>query len=57
MMTTTRQTEITDEQIRTLRTEAGAAGDDEQVAICTAALNGVLAARVECARVIAEAAE
>lgn len=46
---------ITDEQIATLRAEAGAAGDMAQVAICDRALRGSAAARAECARVIAEA--
>lgn len=48
-------TNITDAQIETLRTEAGAAGDRAQVALCTAALNGDTAAREACAEVIAEA--
>lgn len=47
--------DITDEQIRSLRTEAGSAGDREQVEICTRALNGDRQARAECARVIGEA--
>lgn len=46
---------ITDEQIATLRAEAGAAGDMAQVAICDRALRGSAAARAECARVIAAA--
>lgn len=46
---------VTDEQIVDLRTEATWAGDDEQVDICTAALEGDAEARTECARVIAEA--
>jgi hypothetical protein len=47
-----------DDQIRALRTEAGAAGDGEMVAICDRALSkriGAHAAREVCARVIAEA--
>lgn len=46
---------ITDEQIETLATEAGAAGDSEQVAICERALAGDDSARVECVRVIRDA--
>lgn len=42
-------------QIVALRDEAGEAGDTDQVAICALALRGDLAARAECARVIAEA--
>jgi len=45
----------TDEQIETLRAEAGVAGDAEMVSICDAALDGHAQARIECARVIAEA--
>lgn len=47
--------EITDEQIRALRAEAGAAGDAAQVAICNRALDGSDAARMTCARVIRDA--
>ena len=47
--------EITDTQIEQLRTEAGQAGDNEQVEICNRALVGDTEARAECARVIAEA--
>lgn len=47
---------ITTEAVQALRDEAGSAGDLEQVAICTAAMNGDAGARDECARVIAEAA-
>lgn len=47
---------ITTEQVRVLRDEAGQAGDTEQAAICTAALDGDEAARAECERVIADAA-
>jgi len=47
--------EVTDEQIKALRDEAGAAGDSEQVVICDRALYGDDAARDECASVIAEA--
>lgn len=46
---------ITDLQIRALRTEAGQAGDREQVAICNRALNGSARARAKCARAIAQA--
>jgi len=50
------QATITDEQIEALRTEAGAAGDLDQVAICDRALlEGDAEARAECARVIADA--
>jgi hypothetical protein len=48
--------EIDDEQIAALRTEAGAHGDREQVALCDRALSGDEAARAECARVIAKTA-
>lgn len=53
-MATTYQ--ITDDQIETLRIEAGAAGDSAQVAICQRALDGDDTARAECARVIEDAA-
>lgn len=43
---------ITDSQIRNLRTEAAAAGDTEQVAICDRALAGDTDAVKECERVI-----
>lgn len=82
-MTTTLTTTVTDEQIRALRTEAGEAGDGEQVVICERALAtdaewdtdewtgggerpefyrrlatlSQADARLECARVIAEAGE
>jgi hypothetical protein len=49
------QRTITDAQIAALRDEAGQAGDDAQVKICTAALDGDTAARSECERVIADA--
>jgi hypothetical protein len=45
---------ITDERIATLRDEAGAHGDQEQVEICTRALAGDKAAIRECVRVIAD---
>lgn len=48
-------TQITDAQIEALRTEAGAAGDSGQVAICDRALDGNESARAECARVIGDA--
>lgn len=54
-MTQTTTTHVTDEQIVILRAEAGAAGDTAQVAICDRALDGDVTARVECARVIADA--
>ena len=47
--------ELTTEQIRALETEAGGAGDSEQVEICRRALSGDHDARVACANVIAEA--
>lgn len=47
---------VTDMQIKALRSEAGSAGDLEQVAICDRALRGDDDARAECARVIADAA-
>lgn len=43
---------VTAEAIRDLRTEAVAAGDDAQVAICERALAGDADAQTECARVI-----
>jgi hypothetical protein len=43
-------------QIRALRDEARAAGDDEMAKICSAALAGDDDARETCARVIADAA-
>ena len=46
---------ITDSQIEALEIEAGSAGDDEQVTICRAALDGDAGARAECERVILEA--
>lgn len=46
---------LTDRQIIALRTEAGSAGDAEQIAICDRALDGDRDARAECARVIADA--
>lgn len=46
---------ITTEQVRTLRTEAGANGDQAQVAICNSALDGDEAAWKECERVIQDA--
>lgn len=50
------EVDITDEQIEQLRIEAGASGDDEQVELCVAALDGDDDARIECERVIREAA-
>ncbi len=55
-MSTKIETIITDEQIKALRTEARSAGDAAQVRICNDALSGDDDARVECARVIADAA-
>jgi hypothetical protein len=46
---------ITDEQIEALSTEAGAAGDLEQVAICRHALAGDERAKAECVRAIRDA--
>lgn len=46
---------VTDEQIEALRDEAGAAGDDAQIAICDSALSGDRAARAECVCVLADA--
>ena len=43
---------ITDTDIQTLRAEAGAAGDSEQVTICDLAINGDAFARAECVAVI-----
>ena len=42
----------TTEQIEALRSEAGAAGDREQVQVCDRALAGDEVAIAECARVI-----
>lgn len=49
--------EITKAQIESLNNEAAAHGDLEQVAICERALEGDMAARRECARVISAAAD
>lgn len=46
---------ITDSQIQALRSEAASAGDDKQVALCDAALNGDNAARKKCQRAVEEA--
>jgi hypothetical protein len=48
-------TTITDEQIEALSTEAGSAGDLDQVAICDRALRGDESAKAECVRVIRDA--
>jgi hypothetical protein len=48
-------TDATDAQIRSLRLEARAAGDEAQVALCERALAGDAAARAECATTIAGA--
>jgi len=42
-------------RIEALRNEAGAVGDDAQVALCDRALDGHLDALAECARVLREA--
>lgn len=49
-------TDILDEQIRALRSEAGQFGDTEMFHLCTAALAGDESARQECADAIADAA-
>jgi hypothetical protein len=46
---------LTDAQLEALKTEAGEAGDLEQVAICDRALDGDADALAECGRVIAHA--
>ena len=46
---------ITDADIRALRSEAAAAGDSKQVAVCDRALRGDKRARSECERVILDA--
>lgn len=43
---------ITDAQITALRSEAGAAGDSEMVAICDRAIEGDDAARAECSEAV-----
>lgn len=48
--------EITDAQIKALRSEAASAGDTIQVEYCDDALRGDDDARSECARVIRDAA-
>ena len=45
----TTKTTITDSQIRALRSEAGAAGDMDQVSLCDEALDGDEGAREKCA--------
>lgn len=47
--------QITDWQIRQLRTEAAVAGDDKQVKLCTLALAGSKKARQACAEAIGAA--
>jgi hypothetical protein len=50
------QTEtLTDDMIRALRTEAGAAGDSETVTACDAALDGDADAAADVARIITDA--
>ena len=44
--------EVSDEQIRALRDDAGSAGDLEQVKVCDRALAGSMRSRRECAKVI-----
>ncbi len=46
---------VSDEDIARLRTEAGAAGDEDQVALCDFALEGDDDARAECIEVIVSA--
>lgn len=46
---------VTDEQLRSLRDEAGQAGDLDQVSLCDDALDGEEIARIECSRVVADA--
>ena len=46
---------VTDQHIRELRNEAATAGDHDQVALCTRALDGDTEARAACIRVIREA--
>lgn len=46
-----------DDAIRTLRREAGAAGDESMVETCDEALYGMRDAREDCARAIREAAD
>lgn len=53
----TKEIKITDQQIKSLMIEAGAAGDLEMVAICQRALDGDLRALWECDRVIEAAQE
>ncbi len=48
-------TTITNSQIETLRTEAAAAGDAEQVSLCDRALDGDTDARQQCAEAIDDA--
>lgn len=47
--------DIGDEQIEALRTEAGAASDEKQAALCDQALAGDAAARAACVRAILDA--
>jgi hypothetical protein len=46
---------LTDDMIRTLRTEAGAAGDSDTVTACDAALDGDTDAAGDVARIITDA--
>jgi hypothetical protein len=55
-VTVARPIDMSDDDIRALRTEAAAAGDYEQADLCDRALSGDNEARTECARVIREAA-
>jgi len=52
---TTTETEMSNEQIKALRKEAGAAGDYEMVEVCDRALAGDDAAIAECEKIIADA--
>lgn len=54
-MTKTTIGTLTNRQITKLRDEAATAGDTAQVEVCERALRGDRSARVECARVIADA--
>jgi hypothetical protein len=46
---------ITSEQIRQLQIEAGFAGDDETIRLCSLAIEGDKSARAECEAMINEA--
>ncbi len=55
-MKTNNAANVTDSQIKTLRYEAGLAGDWKQVDLCGAALRGDKAARATCEQAIRAAA-